>query len=260
MKQLDIIIPSFRDSRILITIESIRRFDDADLIRLIIIDGGSDNLLLENIKKNLTSDDILIAEPDNGIFDALNKGLRASQSEFIGWLGSDDIFTTEMNASSIIKSLENTDLFVARTIHAVGQNIIRVTKSWPIKKGLIKYGLNNSHFSTFGRRSVFTSVEFDSAHPAADIDYFLEIFSAGYSVKTSNKITTVMQAFGTSNASLKSILKTNLILFSIYKKRSNSFIAALCLFNKLSLKLLSALRYKIFPKKLDDPLLKKFEL
>ena len=94
MKRLDIIVPSFKDPRILVTIASIRRFDDDDLTRIIIVDGGSDEELLGKIKALLNSDDILIAEPDKGIFDALNKGLRACTSEFVGWLGSDDICTS----------------------------------------------------------------------------------------------------------------------------------------------------------------------
>ena len=40
-KQLSIIIPSFRDDRIVDTIASVRLFDDLDTVRVVIIDGGS---------------------------------------------------------------------------------------------------------------------------------------------------------------------------------------------------------------------------
>ena len=74
--QLDIIILSFNDPRIFKAIESVRLFDDIDAVRIIVIDGGSDIDLVESIQSLLADHDILIVEEDDGIFDALNKGLK----------------------------------------------------------------------------------------------------------------------------------------------------------------------------------------
>ncbi len=91
--RLSIIIPSFQDARILNTIRSVQRFDDLGCVEIIVVDGGSDGALLARCKALLTDKDTLISEPDKGIFDAFNKGLRVVAGDCIGWLGSDDIFS-----------------------------------------------------------------------------------------------------------------------------------------------------------------------
>lgn len=75
-KNLSIIIPSFNDLRILRAIESVRRFDDVGQASIVVVDGGSKPEVVAKIAEYLTADDILISEPDKGIFDALNKVLQ----------------------------------------------------------------------------------------------------------------------------------------------------------------------------------------
>ena len=58
----------------------------------IIIDGGSTDGTLEIIKKYIKHIDLLISEKDNGIFDAMNKGIINSRGNFKIFLNSDDIF------------------------------------------------------------------------------------------------------------------------------------------------------------------------
>ena len=60
-------------------------------IEHIVIDGGSTDRTLEIIKssKSITK---WISEPDKGIYDALNKGVKIASGDVIGLLHSDDIF------------------------------------------------------------------------------------------------------------------------------------------------------------------------
>jgi glycosyltransferase involved in cell wall biosynthesis len=58
----------------------------------IIIDGGSLDDTVEIIKKYEDSIDYWISEPDNGIADAMNKGLKVAQGDYILFLHSDDYF------------------------------------------------------------------------------------------------------------------------------------------------------------------------
>ena len=57
---------------------------------LIIIDGDSSDSTLEIIKSFGDEIDVLISEPDNGIYDAWNKGINVSQGKWIMFLGADD--------------------------------------------------------------------------------------------------------------------------------------------------------------------------
>ena len=60
-------------------------------IEYIIIDGGSTDGTLEVVDRYRHKINTLIAEKDNGVFDAMNKGLRVSSGEIIYFLNSDDV-------------------------------------------------------------------------------------------------------------------------------------------------------------------------
>ena len=56
----------------------------------IIIDGGSSDGTLNKIQKYIDNINYFISEPDNGISDAFNKGIRASTGDVIVFINSDD--------------------------------------------------------------------------------------------------------------------------------------------------------------------------
>ena len=64
-------------------------------IEYILIDGNSDDGSYEIIKEYEDKIDILIREKDEGLYDALNKGISTSTGDFIGLLHSDDIYSSK---------------------------------------------------------------------------------------------------------------------------------------------------------------------
>ena len=63
-----------------------------DNIEYIIVDGGSTDKSIEIIKKYNEKIDKLVVEPDNGIWDAMNKGIKLSKGDIIGFLNSGDVY------------------------------------------------------------------------------------------------------------------------------------------------------------------------
>ncbi|MEO6682252.1 MAG: glycosyltransferase family 2 protein [Ginsengibacter sp.] len=61
-------------------------------LELIIVDGGSSDGTLDIIKKTSSSKLFWISEPDKGIYDAMNKGIKMATGEFVYFLGADDTF------------------------------------------------------------------------------------------------------------------------------------------------------------------------
>ncbi len=62
-----------------------------DNLEYLIIDGGSTDRTLEIVEKYKDKIDIVISEPDKGISDAFNKGIRNASGEIIGIINSDDL-------------------------------------------------------------------------------------------------------------------------------------------------------------------------
>ena len=76
------------------------------LIEHIIVDGNSRDRTLE-IVNNFQSATKIISEPDNGIYDAMNKGIRIASGDIIGILNSDDFFSSEHVVEKIVDEFDN---------------------------------------------------------------------------------------------------------------------------------------------------------
>ena len=245
-RRLSIILPSYNDSLIERAIRSIRGFDDIRAVRIVVIDGGSSEETKRLIRACLSSEDIFISERDKGIFDALNKGLDACDTEFIGYLGSDDMFTGDVPASRVLRALAECDLMVANAAFFRNGYVTRKTYSLPARLGLVKLGLHNPHFATFGRASVLKSERFNVGLRGSDIEYFLKIFSKRPRVTTLNEVATLQEEGGFSNRSVVAILRTNFELASVHARYTNWLLGPMAVIVKLAYKLLSKAYFRLF--------------
>ena len=71
-------------------------------IEQIFVDGLSTDNSLDVIKKYLSGKDKLISEKDNGIYNALNKGVSLSTGDIIGFAHSDDILSSNNIINEIV--------------------------------------------------------------------------------------------------------------------------------------------------------------
>ena len=78
------------------TLNSIKSQDYKN-IEHIIIDGDSMDGTKEIIKKQIGKNQIFISEPDSGIYEAMNKGIKLASGEIIGILNSGDVFNSKKN-------------------------------------------------------------------------------------------------------------------------------------------------------------------
>ncbi|MBM3095507.1 glycosyltransferase [Ensifer sp. T173] len=106
---------------------------DYNNIEYIIVDGVSTDGTIEIIKDFEGALDYYISEPDTGIYDAMNKGLRLARGEYIIIVNSDDWY--ERNAvSSLVSAIRYTDCdFVgalARYFNEDGQSFVLPTMSY----------------------------------------------------------------------------------------------------------------------------------
>ena len=87
-------------------------------IEHIIIDGGSTDGTLDIINKYKNDINIFISEKDNGIYDAMNKGINLSTGNIIGILNSDDIYFDNKVISKVVdcfKGDKNLDILYGKS-------------------------------------------------------------------------------------------------------------------------------------------------
>lgn len=243
---LTIILPSYNDDRVKYAIQSIRFFDDIDTVKILVIDGGSSGNVLDLIRANLNSHDIFISEPDKGIFDALNKGLELCETKYIGWLGTDDMFTGKVLASEVIEKLVENELFIANIDFFRDGFVTRRTFSYPPRIGLMKLGFHNPHYATFGSAKLLKTERFDLNLKGSDIKYFLDIFNKKPSITSSNVVCTLQGEGGFSNSSQLEILRINLELIPLF-----GFLGPFSIICKLTYKFISKCYFKVFRRKVS---------
>jgi glycosyltransferase len=127
----------------------------------------------------------LISEKDNGIYDALNKGLQLATGDIIGFLHSDDIFATDTTISSIAKMFSEKKIGgVYGDLHYVSRtnsnDVIRKWKSNNFNLNQIKRGWMPPHPTLFLRKEIYEKFGGfdDSMKISADYDFILRIMKA----------------------------------------------------------------------------------
>lgn len=195
-------------------------------IEYIIIDGNSTDGTLDVIKKYENSISHFVSEPDKGIYDAMNKGIRCATGEVVGILNSDDVYADE----NIIQKVMNT--FIQKNVDSVYGDLFyvkqddlmtptRYWKSTEFKKGSFTKGWHPPHPSFFVKRKIYeTHGSFDlNMKVSADFELMLR-FLEKHNISTAYLPETIvkMRVGGESNSSLKNIIKGNQNVLKAFDK------------------------------------------
>ena len=129
-------------------------------IEHVIIDGGSTDgttTIIETYKDNLG---YYISEKDEGIFDALNKGIKHSTGDIIGILNSDDFFYQPDSIAKVVNGflVSGADLVYAKGLFVDQKSptkIKRIYSSGPFKKYNLRFGWIPLHTTIFVRKEIF---------------------------------------------------------------------------------------------------------
>ena len=251
---IDIVIPVLNDIRILDTIKSIRHFDDIDGVRVVVMAGKSSEGFLASVQAVLYPGDDLCTEPDNGIFDALNKGLDRCTAPIIGWLGGDDVFTGHVTASDVVAEFEAhaPGILVYSTQYHVGGQITRELRAGLSKPSFVRWGFHNGHFSTFLGRAVYEKNRFpirlERRNLFSDIEYFAELLMSE-KVVTNDEVCTYMAEGGSASGTLKSVWVNFSQRYHLFRQKFG-IVSGICApMICLAWKIVSVLRYKISPRR-----------
>ncbi len=158
--KISIITVSYNsDSTIRDTIDSILS-QDYKVIEYIIIDGASTDGTVDIIRSYKDRISKFISEKDNGIYDAMNKGIRLAAGDVVGILNSDDVYLDDKVITTVVKQFKTkkVDSVFADLVYVNGDNlqkVVRYYSSADFEPGRFAYGWMPAHPTFFARREVY---------------------------------------------------------------------------------------------------------
>lgn len=160
------------------TIKSVMKIKD-DSIEYILMDGDSSDRTMEIVNKYADVFDVIISEKDDGLWDALNKGIRIANGDYIMMLAADDILLPDA-IQNFKKSLkENTDVWSADVIMKCFYGYEYMKSEEDLDK-LYNY-CSLRHPATFFKKAVYDEYGYyDTRYKCAgDREFFLRLHEEG---------------------------------------------------------------------------------
>jgi len=205
-------------------------------IEFIIIDGGSTDNTIKIIEKYSKYISVFVSEPDNGVYDAMNKGLKIATGDIVGFLHTDDFYVKNDILSKISDLFKEDDLLDACYSDLLyvkkedTNKIVRYWKSNKFVKGSFSKGWSPPHPTFYVRNTLYKNLgAFNLNYPiVSDIELMMRFFEV-HNIKTKyiNEIWIKMRLGGLSNRSLKSIFRQNQNIIKALRShylKSNIFI------------------------------------
>lgn len=129
-------------------------------IEYIIIDGGSTDGTIEIINKYQNHISYFISEKDNGIFDAMNKGIKAATGKWINFMNAGDKFLNDNTLQSIFtdKKYDNYDVIFGDKVLKLYDNQLYGIKAKP-------FYITQSIGMGINHQCLFTRTELAKRHP-----------------------------------------------------------------------------------------------
>lgn len=189
----------------------------------IVIDGGSTDGSLAILRRHSAAISQLVSEPDKGLYDALNKGIRACSGDVVGFMHADDQFATVGTLAKVAASFEDdsVEAVYGDLVYVKKEDPDKVVRYWragPYEREQLAQGWMPPHPTFYVRRDLYSRFGmFDTNFQiAADYDSMLRMLWGGR-IKAAY-IPEVLVRMRTGGISNKSVL-------NIYRKSREDYAA-----------------------------------
>ncbi len=205
---------------------------------MILIDGASTDHTFEIAKTYRNQNIKLISEPDLGMYDALNKGLKLYTGDAVGILNADDTYHHVDVLSEISEGLRKKPVVQGHVNFITNHHSKTIKRRWRGQhrpRNGFKAGWMPAHPTFYVRREVAERVgEFDlSFSIAADYDWMLRAVDVlGFEVDLLNTILIDMKTGGRSTKNVLAHIRHNLEALSVRQKWLNAGVVDYALFAK----------------------------
>lgn len=186
-------------------------------IEHIVIDGASTDGTLAVIRANSESITHAISEPDSGIYDAMNKGIKLATGDVIGLLNADDVYQHSKVIAEAVDAHQDAglDACYSDLVYVKADDLSQVTRYWRSREyvaGLCFKGWMPAHPTLFLKRRVYDKVGLFNTelNYQSDLEFCVRAFEH-------HKITSVyipklwvrMRLGGVTNGSFKTMVAGN---------------------------------------------------
>lgn len=198
------------------TLRSVNTQGHADIEHLI-IDGASRDETLDVVARHPQSWRRVVSEPDEGIYDAMNKGLRMATGEVVGFINSDDFYSAPDVLEKVSGAFSDPavdacygDLCYVKRDDT--RSVVRYWRSSPFAPGLFGQGWCPPHPTLFIRKRIYDAHGgFDVRYRiAADVELMARMLEV-HRIRTRYlpEVLVNMRMGGTTNRSLSNIVIQN---------------------------------------------------
>ena len=204
-------------------LESIQHQTYAD-IEHVIVDGASTDGTREMIESYAKAHKNVrwVSEPDDGIYNAINKGIKIATGDVVGFLHSDDIFNSADSIEQIAHAFDDSgaDIVYGDLQYVRAGKVVRRWQSNAFHPRSLKYGWMPPHPTMYVRREVYEQVgPYDEwFRISADYDMILRLFQADYKTHYIPFVLVSMETGGASNKDTKARLSKTQEDFLVLKK------------------------------------------
>ena len=225
MAKISIITVNFNNGKYLEeAIRSVLSQRNIDL-EYILIDGNSADSSVEIIAKYKNDFSKLVVESDNGVYDAMAKGLELATGDIIGFLNSDDLYAYENCLSDVVSAFEKSgvDCLYGDLKYVAREKPSKVIRGWisgTYIANSFEWGWHPPHPSFFAKKNVYQKFgSFNQRYKiAADFDIMYRLIEKHkLRVHYLQKFLVHMREGGLSNKNIKNILNANLECFHSIK-------------------------------------------
>ncbi len=184
-----------------------------DRIEYIIIDGASKDNTLDIIEPFKSRIACLVSEPDKGIYDAMNKGLKKAKGDYVWYMNAGDTFhspTTVEDVASGIKGKKLPDILYGETAisdiygNRVGARRLKAPEVLTWKS--FRYGMLVCHQSFVALRSIAEPYDLKYRY-SADVDWCIRCMKKAETIQNTHLVLSCYLDEGATTANRKASLK-----------------------------------------------------
>jgi glycosyltransferase len=198
-------------------------------IEYIIVDGASRDGTLTIVNEYRDKITQIISEPDKGLYDAINKGIRAVTGDVVGLIHAGDRLYSNNIIAKIAKCFENNDIEAlyghSKMINNKTDRVMRINICPQFKKSLFKRGWLPSHQSFYAKKELFQKYGYYNLKYkiAADYELLLRfLYFNNVKVLLLDEFILKFSYGGTSTKNLKNIFNSNKECIKAWKENGRT--------------------------------------